>query len=205
MMSFVSKTFSWLTVFFCFLSAAMAQGGNEPETLIGKKYDSGTIGFSVAPGYAFTLMDQTAASLFTLRGGVTFGDALTIGGFYNVSLNQMVPQSETISNIYMDYWAAGGMLEYTLLSGKLIHLTFPVSVGIGEVEMDNEAGSAGLGEASFLVVEPAALLEVNLHKYARLNIGGGYRLVGNMAYRNFDQSAISGFSGNIGLRFGLFR
>jgi hypothetical protein len=71
--------------------------------------------------------------------------------------------------------------------------------------MDNKADDAGLGESNFLVVEPSALLEINLHKYVRLNVGGSYRVVGDMTYRNFDQSALSGLAGHVGLRFGLFR
>lgn len=71
--------------------------------------------------------------------------------------------------------------------------------------MDNENGDAGLGEANFFQIEPSALLEVNLHKYVRFNIGAGYRFVGQMSYRNLNQSDISGLTGYVGLKFGLFR
>jgi len=71
--------------------------------------------------------------------------------------------------------------------------------------MDNENGDAELGEANFFQVEPSALLEVNLHKNVRLNVGAGYRFVRQMEYRNFNQSDISGMTGYIGLKFGLFK
>lgn len=205
MMNRISKFSLWLMAFLCAMPVAWAQG--DTQTLFGDGDGSGlkNIGFAVAPGVAFTQMDQATAALFTLRGGVVFGDKLTVGGYYNVSMNQIMPQSETVSGVYMDYWSAGGLVEYTLLANKVVHLTVPLYVGMGEVEMDNEIGVAGLGEANFLVVKPSALLEVNLHKYVRLNIGGGYRVVGNMTYRNFDQSALSGVTGNVSLRFGLFR
>ncbi len=70
--------------------------------------------------------------------------------------------------------------------------------------MDNEDGVAGLGESNFFQIEPVALLEINLHKYVRLNLGAGYRFVGQMEYRNFDQSDISGLTGYLGLRIGIF-
>jgi len=87
----------------------------------------------------------------------------------------------------------------------MVYISLPLYVGYGEVEMDNESGNVRLGEASFLQIEPSALLEINLHKYIRFNIGAGYRIVGDMNYRNFNQSNISGLTGNIGLKFGLFK
>jgi len=204
-MNLASKLLLWLMACVGSISVSLAQDESAPQTLLDNGVSFKQVGFSLAPGYAFTQMDQVAASLFTLRGGLTFGDRLTVGGFFNHSLNQIQPQSETVSGVYMDYWSIGGMLEYTLLSSKLVHLTFPLYVGGGEVEMDNEAGEAGLGEANFFVVEPSALLEINLHKYLRFNLGSGYRVVGPMSYRNFDQAALSGFTGYASLRVGWFR
>lgn len=128
-----------------------------------------------------------------------------LGAFWSTSINEIVPQSETLLNVYMDYWSVGGFAEYTLFSKKLVHLTFPLYIGYGEVEMDNERGNPGLGESNFFQVEPSALLEINLLKYMRLNIGTGYRFVGQMNYRNFNQSDISGLTGYVGLKVGLFR
>lgn len=70
--------------------------------------------------------------------------------------------------------------------------------------MDNNNGNAGLGEQSFFILEPSSLVEVNLHKHVRLNLGAGYRIIGEMNYRNMNQSDISGFSGIVGFKFGLF-
>ncbi|MFT5595532.1 MAG: hypothetical protein ACI8QH_000313 [Flammeovirgaceae bacterium] len=71
--------------------------------------------------------------------------------------------------------------------------------------MDNENGETDLSESTFFQIEPAALIEVNLHKYARFNMGAGYRFVGEMNYRNFNQSDILGLTGYVGLKFGLFK
>ena len=73
------------------------------------------------------------------------------------------------------------------------------SWGVGEL------GVGALGEANSFQIESSALLEVNLHKNVRLNIGAGYRIVGQMEYRNFYQSDISGLTGYLGLKMGLFR
>ncbi|NJK83695.1 MAG: hypothetical protein HC912_07640 [Saprospiraceae bacterium] len=184
-----------------------AQDNNESKTLFGSGTPISTkdLGFFFAPSYGITQMDGSTASLFNLRGGINLKDKFSFGAYFNTSLNQIKPQSETIQNIYMDYWTVGGFAEYTLFSKKVVHLTFPLYVGYGEVQMDNENGDAGLGEANFFQIEPSALLEVNLHKYVRFNIGAGYRFVGQMNYRNFNQSDISGLTGYVGLKFGLFR
>lgn len=180
---------------------------NDAQTLFrgGNKISTEKMGFFVAPQYGVTQLDGSLTSLFHLRGGISFKDKIVYGAFYNTSLNQVQPQSETLTGIYMDYWTLGGFAEYSLLSKKLLHLSFPIYFGYGEVQMDNEQGDAGLGEANFFKIEPEALLEINLHKYVRLNIGAGYRVISSMNYRNFNQSDISGLTGYVGLKFGLFR
>jgi hypothetical protein len=194
-----------LVVCLCFSQILKAQNHNA-KTLLGEDAFEGStnIGFFVAPGYGATQMDGSSASLFTLRGGLIVHDKVSVGGFYNKSLNQIKPQSETVPDVYMDYWATGGFAEYTLLAKKVFHVTFPLFVGVGEVEMDNETGDAGMGEANFFQIEPSAKLVINLHKYDRLFIGTGYRIVGSMTYRNFNQSDISGLTAYIGLKFGIF-
>ncbi|MCH6236080.1 hypothetical protein [Cognataquiflexum rubidum] len=188
-------------------SNLMAQEEGEAKTLFGNntRINTKDLGFFVAPSFGFTQMDGGSASLFNLRGGVNLKDNIAFGAYFNTSVNDIRPQSETVPNVYMDYWSVGGFAEYTLLSKNLLHVSFPLYIGYGEVEMDNENGNVGLGEANFFQLEPSALLAVNLHKYVRLNVGAGYRFVGQMEYRNFNQSDISGLTGYIGLKFGLFR
>ncbi len=163
------------------------------------------VGFFVAPSLGFTQMDGDAVSLFNLRAGVSLKDKIAVGGYLNTSMNQINPVSETTPNVYMDYWSAGGFVEYAVLSKKAFHLTFPLYVGYGEVEMDNENGRADLGESGFFQVEPSAMLEVNLYKNVRFNVGAGYRVVGSMNYRNFNQSDLSGLTAYVGLKFGIFK
>lgn len=190
-----------------FQGLSYAQENNEAKTLFGSDNPISTkdIGFFVAPTFGFTQMDGSSTALFNLRAGLNVKDKLSFGAYFNTSMNEIKPQSETLPNIYMDYWTFGGFAEYTALSKKLIHLTFPLYFGYGEVQMDNENDDTDLGEANFIQIEPAALLEVNLHKYVRLNAGAGYRLVGEMNYRNFNQTDISGLTAYIGLKFGLFK
>jgi hypothetical protein len=185
-----------------------SQVKQDAKTLFGNGHSSikaEDIGYFVAPAYGFTQMDGSATSLLNLRGGFSFKDRFSIGGYYHRSMNEIRPQSETVPNVYMDYWSAGGFVEYTLFSKKVFHVTFPMYIGFGEVETDSEDGDAGFGEANFFNIEPSALLEINLNRFMRFNVGVGYRFVGTMSYRNFDQADISGPTGTVGLKFGLFR
>lgn len=190
---------------------ALCQGSllaqNETKTIFG---DSGLVntnhlGFFVAPSYGFTQMDGSNATLLNLRSGISFKDKFAFGGYFNISHNESQPQSKTIQNAYLEYWTVGGFAEYTLLSKKVIHVTFPLYVGYGEVQMYNENGVAGLGKENLFQIEPSALLEVNLFKNTRLNVGAGYRFVGEMDYRNLNQSDLSGLTAYLGLKFGIFR
>jgi hypothetical protein len=184
-----------------------SQKDNEAKTLLKSTPSINTkdVGFFVAPSYGLTQMDGSTASLLNLRGGISYKDKFAFGAYFNTSMNQINPQSETVPNVYMDYWSVGGFAEYTLFSKKLVHVTFPLYIGVGEVQMDNKMGDAGLGEASFFTIEPSALLEINLHKYVRFNVGTGYRFVGEMNYRNLNQSDLSGLTGYVGLKIGVFK
>jgi hypothetical protein len=194
-----------VVAFLIFYSPIIAQENNDTETLLGDKLPQlSDLGFYIAPAYQFTQLDEAAASLFHIRGGISYKKQFNIGGFYNVSLNQIYPSNEVLPNVYMDYWNAGGYVEYTVLSKKLVHVTLPIYLGYGEVQMDNEMGELDLGEANFATFEPNLLLEINLHKYAKFNIGGGYRWVSEMNYRNFNQNDISGITASVGFKFGIF-
>jgi hypothetical protein len=183
-----------------------AQENNKVNTLLssGPAINTENLGFFLAPSYGLTTMDGSTVSLFNLRGGVTMKDQLSVGAYFSTSLNQINPESETVQEVYMDYWTVGGFAEYTIWSKKAFHLTLPLYIGYGEVEMDNEGGDAELGEQNFFKIEPSALLEVNLNKYVRINMGAGYRFVAPMEYRNLNQSDISGLTGYLGLKFGIF-
>lgn len=183
-----------------------AQDSGEANTLLdGNSLDTENLGYFVAPSIGFTQMDGSSAALFSLRAGLSLKDQVSVGAYFNTALNQINPESETLPDIYMDYWTVGGFAEYTLFSKRMVHLSFPVYIGFGEVQMDNEEGDAGLGEANFLQIEPSALLEVNVHRNLRLSAGAGYRVVEEMNYRNFNQSDLSGFTAYIGLKIGIFK
>lgn len=183
-----------------------AQEKNETQTLLGNGDTFENMGIMIAPSMEFSQMDGATAAIFNIRSGVLWNDRIGIGAFYQLSVNDMVPESETLDGIYMDYRAAGGFLEFTIMPERVFHVTLPVYFGAGEVQMDNLDGDnePGLGEENFFMVQPNLLLEVNIHENVRFNLGAGYRFVGDMQYRNLNESDISGLSLIAGIKIGLF-
>lgn len=184
-----------------------AQNSEETQTVFkdGIPLNTENLGVFIAPSLGFTQMDGGTATLLNLRGGVSIRNTFSLGGYFATSVNDIRPQSEVVPDVYMDYWSLGGFVEYTWNASKLVHVTFPLYLGYGEVQMDNELGNAGLGEANFFQIEPTALLEINLHRLLGLNLGVGYRMLGNMSYRNFDQSDVDGLTGYVGLKWKVFQ
>ena len=195
--------FFWLLLF---QGSLFAQNDSENQTLFGENglLNASNTDLFISPSYLITQMDGGNSTIFNLRGGIGFKDTFTVGAYFATSHNESIPESETTTDVYMEYWSVGGFFEYTLLSKKVLHLTFPLYVGYGQVEMYNTDGIAGLGNENFYQIEPSVVLEINLFSNARFNIGAGYRFVGEMEYRNINQSDLSGLSAYFGLKFGLF-
>ncbi|WKN42159.1 outer membrane beta-barrel protein [Tunicatimonas pelagia] len=193
--------------FVCISIASHAQDETEPKTLFNNSVSLSKLGFYVNPTYQIGSIDEATAHIFGVRGGVVLNPNWTVGGGYHWTVNNIDPASEPINNLYLDMRMGGAFVEYTVWSNQLFHLTFPLMIGVGEVEMDRETSNDTnpFGEENFFFVEPSAQLEVNLMKNIRFHTGIAYRIVGNMDYRMLDQSDISGLTGVAGLKIGLFR
>lgn len=200
----MKKLFLSLSTVFV-LTCTWAQSTDTKETLFNGINLSQT-GFMIASTLSTANWDGASVGIWTNRAGVVFADKFSIGGFYSTSINDFVPDSETTTGTYMDFRWAGGFLEYTLKAGKKAHLSFPLLIGAAELELDQESGSMNqFGEANFLMVEPAVLLELNLLTNLRFHIGGGYRIVGDFSYRNLGPADLSGFTAQAGIKLGIFK
>ena len=194
-----------ISLILSFATASLAQGTETKETIF-KDVNLSQTGVMVASTLSASNWDGASVGIWTNRAGVVFADKFSVGGFYAFSINDFVPDSETTTGTYMDFSWAGGFLEYTLNAGKKAHLSFPLLIGAAELELDQERDTMSqFGEANFLLVEPAVLLELNLLKHLRFHIGGGYRIVGDFSYRNLGPSNLSGFTAQTGIKIGIFK
>ncbi|EON76885.1 hypothetical protein ADIS_2631 [Lunatimonas lonarensis] len=179
-----------------------------PETLFGNKLSISNFGVFVDPGFQATQIAGESAGFFLFRGGIVVNDKWSLGGFYGQMIQDIRPAS--FDNLlppqaHMDSYQAGGFIEYTLLSSKVVHLTFPLALGMMELEIDEEGRNFDYEEAKTFFVEPGAQIEVNLHRFARLHAGLGYRMMGAMIQNSPGVPETgSNLTLQVGLKMGVF-
>lgn len=193
-----------------------SQENKETQTLLGKGINLNKIGFMVSAGADYTQVSKTDGGLFLIKGGLVFNDALTVGAYYGESIWDIKPKE--LGPLYgpnanMDFKVFGGLVEYTLYSNKLWHLTMPLKIGAMEVELDEynitmpPTWERESYERYFLTVEPQLHLELNVHPYARVFAGAGYRFSNTELHSQggFVPAPENAASAQIGIKIGLFR
>jgi hypothetical protein len=160
---------------------------------------------SLSTQMGITEFDRSTTALFQVKGSVELSNNYSLGIFYTVSTTEIYPISETLSNTYMDYWAAGGFIDYRIWTRNRFKLSAPVFLGFGEIQMDNESGTANLGESNFFQIEPTARLNLTITPNLGFDLGIGYRFISDVSYRNLTQSDIDGPTAYFGLTFKLFQ
>jgi hypothetical protein len=155
----------------------------------------------LSPGASFYGYAGEPSISIRLRGGALFSERFGLGGFYEFTVLDVRPEEEPTTR-YLDYRAAGGYLEYTFWSDRILSLSVPVFIGAGEVQLDaDEDFDLDFGEEEFLVVEPGAILDLRLIPSLSVYGGFSYRFTGGFTYRSFDQSDIQGLTGQLGLKY----
>ncbi|MHA7129436.1 hypothetical protein [Algoriphagus namhaensis] len=199
------KKIPLLAIFLGVVGLASAQEQRENQTLLKEGFGK-NLGVMAAASLGPAQWNDANVTLLNLRAGAVFNDKFTIGAFYNLSANDFRPNFVGAAGPATDFRWVGGFMEYTLFSDRTFHLTFPLLIGGAEIEADDELGINNFGpEANFLLIEPSALLEINIVQNLRFNIGIGYRFASDFAYLGFDQAAVSGISAQAGLKVGLFK
>jgi hypothetical protein len=94
---------------------------------------------------------------------------------------------------------------------KMIHLSIPVLLGAGGVEVSDENfflsssdSDYSIERSAFFVVEPGLDLEVNITKVLRLAVGASYRWVTGTDLSTLTDNDLTNWSGNFSIRFGGF-
>nr|MBI1229040.1 hypothetical protein [Cytophagales bacterium] len=190
------------------LSAQLVWAQEDRQTLFDNDLSLSNLGFMVEPGFQFTTIAGESAGFFQIRTGIVFNDRITVGGFYGDMVNDIRPSTLNSSlppRAHLDAYTAGGFLEYTVYSSKLVHLTLPLSAGMMEVEIDDEGRYYDYEERKNLFFEPRAMIELNLHRFARLNAGLGYRIMGSAIQDDPGvPEAGNALTFQVGLKMGVF-
>ena len=180
---------------------SMAQ--NEMQTLFGKsKNKIQSLGFYIAPELSY---GQFSGSFVPIVGNSVM---LTLNKKFAIGATA----SSTIRDNSTNNGHFGGLkMEYTPRPDALVHISFPMVVGAGNVSSrENFRGFDTRGKyddrfefrrkGSF-VIQPGVNLAANLFKYAQVFLGASYRISAN---RSGYYPDLSGFSTSFGLKFGVF-
>jgi hypothetical protein len=182
----------------------------EIKTLLGRNSEGGfygalTTGYSEINGKHAVLFGGRFGWLSSHVIGVGFGATGFMNEFhYDAALDKEVALAGGYGGVY---------IEPILFPRFPVHLSFPILFGAGGIsyiskESDNDNNLVEDSEA-FLLIEPAAEIELNLTRFCRLAIGATYRLptsfdIGLSGSSTVNAESIKGVSYTISLKFGKF-
>jgi hypothetical protein len=196
-----------LLLFFAIATITTAQTNEKAKTVFGNV--SPEIGFFVSPSCQFGNVAGSTAVLTGIGAGVLLNNKYYLGLNYKFIATENTPVGELDNRLYLDQRYGGVRFEYALKPEKVVHFNFQVELGIGETELDlkdsfEDEGMVPTNDAWFAYLEPGGALEINLHKYIKLNIAGEYRFISNVAFRNLTEKNLAGITCSAGLKIGIF-
>lgn len=130
----------------------------------------------------------------------------------NVQFEGVVPGQAASKQLDLQGGYGGIMIGGTIAPRELIHISIPIVLGAGSLEVvdrdffaNNPADSEFTVENSvFFVAEPGIEIEFNITKYFRLGAGMTYRYISGIELENVEDEDISGTTAMISFRFGRF-
>ncbi|GEM_PF-620858 len=173
------------------LSLSIGLGANaQTKTLIGSGSGDGldSYGFVLSGGMQNSQLYGESVWFSQFKAGVILNESWTIGASYGESVEYIRPTS--LESLYgkaveVDFMQYSGFLEYRIKPSSLVHLSFPLHLGVFETDVDdydpfdNDSDNDWMDlerEDYQFFVEPGVTVELNLHKYARVYAGASYRL-----------------------------
>ena len=197
-----------LLLFFTIAVTTIAQINESTKTVFGSGKPD--IGYFIIPSCQVGEIAGNTAILPGIGAGVVLNDRLYLGINFKYIATENTPEGETDNRLYLDQRYGGVRFEYAVQPEKVIHFNFPIEFGVGETELDlkdsyENGGLVPTDDAWFAYLEPGVALEINLHKYIKLNISGGYRFISNVTFRNLTEKNLGGITCSAGLKIGIFQ
>ena len=130
----------------------------------------------------------------------------------NVEFDGNVPGDTEVKPLNLHGGYGGVLIGLTIAPRELIHISVPIVLGAGALEVadedffvNNPADSEFTVENStFFIAEPGLELEFNITKYFRLGAGATYRHIAGTELVNVKDEDLRGFTGMLSFRFGRF-
>ncbi len=188
----MNSTKSFLVALLFVVSAASTFAQRE-ETVIG---DNGFRFSGIWGGYTHQLSQFNNTNSYISGGffGLEFGRSLFVGwGRHTLTDNVKWDQ---ISNQNFDLKWSPLVLQYGIKNHKAIHPTIGFEAGRGKAKLENI-------EDRIFVLQPSVGLEINVFRWFRLGVDGGYRFVTDSSIDGLSDKALSGPYGQASLKFGF--
>jgi hypothetical protein len=180
---------------------------NEYRSLLGNHHDGGfygafNIGYSKIDDKDAIVMGGRFSWVVNHSLAIGFGGAGFVNEIQNVALNSQVFLTGGYGGIY---------IEPILMPNFPVHLSFPVLLGAGGISYvasDINWNNFIEDTEAFLLVEPAAELELNLTRFFRMSFGASYRFptpfnVG-VSGSTATAESLKGFTYTMTFKFGRF-
>ena len=182
-----------------FTTAAMAQ----EETLMGGGFESGGFG---GPVWKLTALDGEFGILSGGRGGWIINHTLVLGGggystLYDLKTGRRSPEGH---HLYLNMSYGGFEITYINKSDNLIHYTVNSLIGGGRARLEEHNPQDEYDSDHFYIIEPGVNLEMNVYRWCRICVGVSYRFIMALDMTDLSNSDLSGPSGVITLKFGVF-
>lgn len=162
----------------------------------------------------FSVIDNKYALLAGGRLSWIANQALAVGIGGTAFINEFHYEPSLDKDVFLTGAYGGIYLEPILLPRAPVHLSFPVLLGAGGISYitrDNDYPGGNFIEESipFLLVEPAAEIELNVTRFFRLAFGASYRYpvpfnIGTTGAGFIDVSSLRGWSYILSMKFGKF-
>lgn len=188
---------------------ASAQTKEATKTLFGTGKPS--LGYFVSPSCQIGDMAGSTAVMPGIGGGLLFNERIYLGLNYKFIVTENTPIGETDTRLYLDRKWGGLKFEYATSPAKIVHLNFPLEAGISHIEYDLKDAFGDRGgiaipknDATFAYIEPGVALEINLMKYAKLDLSAGYQFSSGVSFNHLTEKDLRGFVCGISLKIGMY-
>lgn len=192
------KKYSLLFLGISLIIGLKAQEQDEFQTLFGGE----TIkisGFG-GPFMNFSMLDGKFAHLMGGGGGILINDFF-FGG-YGIGLTNSIEFQDNQNEIGFGH--GGFLLGYNFMSKKMIHPTFHMQIGWGNISEREPAGEQVSDGDNIFVIVPTLELELNITNYFKLSAGGNYRFVAFVDEAGYSETDFISPGVFLSFKFGWF-
>lgn len=191
----------------CQIGAIQAQDdSDEMKTIFSRKSEIRGFG---SFDLKLTDFNEDKALFIGGHGGVILNKKFIFGGGgYGLSTSNTFELGDGTEKLELFGGYGGIMLGYIIAPSEIIHISFPVLLGAGGVEVAPiiNGERSILERSAFFVVEPNVEIEINMTRFMRLAVGGGYRLVqgSDLDIGNISDDDLSSWTAGVSFKFGKF-